>query len=185
MFVLIPAQLDPVKRMYGNFFYPKKSTHSRLFSTPEENTEKCQTVFSAIKIRGPIINIVLTFGAAVSGSSSRERESLFWPVYTYVVCHKIRQRPFYILHEEIPRTMGDTVRCHDVPSPSNTIINFLYNSSPNSRNIWFKLSPVSEINVVYFSGFSSCVLFSIFRGFHLKKMLKVCFYVSKKIFECR
>ena len=78
-------------------------------------------------------------------------------------------RDHFILHEEIPRTMGDTIRCHDVPSPSNTIINFLYNSSPNSRNIWFKLSPVSEINVVYFSGFSSCVLFSIFRGFQLKK----------------
>ena len=93
-------------------------------------------------------------------------------------------RDHFIL-EEIPRTMGDTIRCHDVPSPSNTIINFLYNSSPNSRNIWFKLSPVSEINVVYFSGFSSCVLFSIFRGFQSKKMLKVCFYVSKKIFECR
>ena len=140
-------------------------------------------MFSAIKIRGPIINIVLTFGAAVSGSSS-SRERAYSGLYIPMWFVTRSDRDHFIL-EEIPRTMGDTIRCHDVPSPSNTIINFLYNSSPNSRNIWFKLSPVSEINVVYFSGFSSCVLFSIFRGFQSKKMLKVCFYVSKKIFEFR
>ena len=114
----------------------------------------------------------------------RERAYSGWYTPMWFVTRS--DRDHFILHEEIPRTMGDTIRCHDVPSPSNTIINFLYNSSPNSRNIWFKLSPVSEINVVYFSGFSSCVLFSIYlSGFPIEKKLGVCFYVSKKIFECR
>ena len=85
--------------MYENFLTKKiVVVSSDFFLPPPPPLKKCQTLFSAIKIRGLTINIAPESKVYTSRAAG-------WGTPMWFVQDQIGL--IFILHEEIPRSMGD------------------------------------------------------------------------------